>query len=55
MYLCVINSTYSTSFYTPTILVEMGYTAVKAQLMMFPPYAVAVISCLSFCMLSDRF
>lgn len=33
----------------------MGYTAVKAQLMMFPPYAVAVVSCLSFCMLSDRF
>lgn len=55
MYLCVINSTYSTAFYTPTILVELGYTAVKAQLMSFPPYAVAVVSCLSFCMLSDRF
>ncbi|KAK4574169.1 hypothetical protein LTR86_001930 [Recurvomyces mirabilis] len=55
MYLCVITSTYGTSFYTPTILVEMGFTAIHAQLLTFPPYACAAIFCLTFCMLSDRF
>ncbi|KAH9807329.1 MFS general substrate transporter [Teratosphaeria destructans] len=55
MYFSVINSTYSTAFFSPSILQsDMGYTAVKAQLMSFPPYALAAVGCLSFNMLSDR-
>lgn len=55
MYMSIICTTYSTNFFSPTILVEMGYTAVHAQIMTLPPYAVALVCCLGFCMLSDRF
>lgn len=55
MYMCIVCTTYSTSFYSPSILVEMGYTAINAQLHSFPPYAVAVVCCLGFCMASDYY
>jgi hypothetical protein len=54
MYFSIINSTFGVSFYSPTILVEMGYKAITAQLLFFPPYAVALVCCLSFCMLSYK-
>ena len=55
MFFCVIATTYSLNFYAPTILVEMGYGPVTAQLMTFPPYACAAVCCLGSCMLSDRY
>lgn len=55
MFFCVIATTYSLNFYAPTILVEMGFGPITAQLMTFPPYACAVVCCLGSCMLSDRY
>ncbi|KAJ1737167.1 hypothetical protein LPJ72_000743 [Coemansia sp. Benny D160-2] len=42
-----------TSF-LPTIIKEMGYTDVKAQLMTVPPYACAIVTVFSVCWCSDR-
>ncbi|OJJ54927.1 hypothetical protein ASPSYDRAFT_158769 [Aspergillus sydowii CBS 593.65] len=54
MYLGVLNTGYAASFFTPTILNEMGWTSLQAQVMSVPVYVVAaaVTICTSF--LSDR-
>lgn len=54
MFFGIVNTNYSTNFFIPTILVEMGYTAVSAQVHSIPIYAVAAVFCLSFCYISDR-
>ena len=55
MYCCVLTTTYSFNFFAPTILVEMGYGPISAQLHAFPPYACAVVFTLGVCRLSDRY
>ena len=51
MYLGVVNTNYSLSFFIPTILKELGYTA---QLRSIPIYLVASVLCLTSCYMSDR-
>lgn len=54
MYLGVSNTGYSTSFFTPTILSELGWTAVRAQVLSIPIYIVAAIIALATAYLTDR-
>jgi hypothetical protein len=45
MYLGIVNTGYATSFFTPTILTELGYKAEKAQVMSIPIFIVATVMC----------
>lgn len=54
MYLGVLNTGYATSFFTPTILSELGWTAVRAQVLSIPIYVTAAIVCLTAAFLTDR-
>ena len=36
MYLGIVNTGYSTSFFTPTILSQLGWTSIRAQVMSIP-------------------
>lgn len=54
MYLGVNNTGYSTSFFTPTILRQLGWTAVRAQVLSIPIYVVAAVTCLVSAFLTDR-
>lgn len=53
MYLGVSNSGYSTAFFTPTILSQLGWTAVRAQVLSIPIYIVAAVTCLASAVLTD--
>ncbi len=55
MYLGVTNTGYSTSFFTPTILNQLGWTVVRAQGLSIPIYIVAAVVCLTSAFLTDRF
>ena len=55
MYLGVTNTGYSTSFFTPTILSQLGWTAVRAQVLSIPIYIVSATTCLTAAFLTDRF
>ena len=54
MYLGVVNTGYSTSFFTPTILGQLGWTAVRAQVLSIPIYINAAVVCIATAFLSDR-
>ena len=54
MYLGVVNTGYSTSFFTPTILGQLGWTAVRAQVLSIPIYINASVVCIATAFLSDR-
>ena len=54
MYIGVTNTGYSTAYFTPTILFQLGWTAVRAQVMSIPIYIVAAIFSLLAAFLSDR-
>ncbi|KAF9889688.1 hypothetical protein FE257_006994 [Aspergillus nanangensis] len=54
MYFGIVNTGYAVSFFTPTILHELGYTAVRAQVMSIPVYIVATVIALTAAWLSDR-
>lgn len=54
MYLGVTNTGYSTSFFIPTILRQLGWTAVRAQVLSIPIYIVAAVVSLATAVLSDR-
>lgn len=54
MYLGITCVGYSTSFFTPTILKQLGWTSVRAQVMSIPIYVVAAFFSLSAAYLSDR-
>ena len=54
MYLGVNNTGYSTSFFIPTILSQLGWTAVHAQVMSIPPYIVAAVFSVTVALLTDR-
>ncbi|KAL2823556.1 major facilitator superfamily domain-containing protein [Aspergillus cavernicola] len=55
MYLGVVNTGYAGSFFTPTILNEMGWDSLDAQIMSVPVYIVAAVLTLCTALLSDRF
>ncbi|XHG06859.1 hypothetical protein AWENTII_010035 [Aspergillus wentii] len=54
MYFGIVNTGYATSFFTPTILKQLGWTAVRAQVMSIPVYMVAMVSTLSTALISDK-
>ncbi|THC89954.1 hypothetical protein EYZ11_010590 [Aspergillus tanneri] len=54
MYFGIVNTGYAVSFFTPTILNQLGWTAVRAQVMSIPIYAIAMVVSLSMAFLSDR-
>ncbi|GFF47033.1 uncharacterized transporter C1002.16c [Aspergillus udagawae] len=54
MYFGIVNTGYAVSFFTPTILHQLGWTAVRAQVMSIPVYCVAMVITLSAAYASDR-
>ena len=56
MYLGIVNTGYSASFFTPTILNQLGptWTPVRSQLMSIPIYVVATVLALTTAFLTDR-
>jgi MFS family permease len=54
MYLGTLVGSYSIAIFTPTILRDFGYTAVKAQLYSIPPYVCAVAFSIILAVLADR-
>ena len=54
MYFGVVNTGYSTSFFVPTILNELGWTAVRAQILSIPIYIVSAVAALCAALLSDH-
>ncbi|KAL8819261.1 MAG: hypothetical protein Q9223_002269 [Gallowayella weberi] len=54
MYLGTCTSIYSVSYYLPTVLKELGYTASEAQVQTIPIYAAALVFAFAAAWLSDR-
>ena len=54
MYFGVVNTGYATSFFTPTILKQLGWTSVRAQVLSIPIYIVACIVALITGYCTDR-
>ena len=54
MYLGIVNTGYATSFFTPTILTQLGWKAIRAQVMSIPIYIAATICALTVAYLTDR-
>jgi hypothetical protein len=54
MYFGIVNTGYATSFFTPTILRQLGWTSVRAQVMSIPIYLVATAIALATAFASDR-
>lgn len=54
MYIGVINTGYSTSFFIPTILTQLGWTAVHAQILTIPIYVVACLASIVTAICTDR-
>jgi len=53
MYFGVVNTGYATSFFTPTILKQLGWTSVRAQVLSIPIYIVATVTALLTALLTD--
>lgn len=53
MYFGIVNTGYAVSFFTPTILQQLGWTSIRAQVMSIPIYAAAMVITLSTALLSD--
>ncbi|QDS71274.1 hypothetical protein FKW77_001003 [Venturia effusa] len=54
MYFGVVNSGYATSFFIPTILNEMGFKAIDAQVRSIPVFIVATVCALITAWVTDR-
>jgi sugar phosphate permease len=54
MYFGVVQSGYGTSFFIPTILNEMGYSAKRAQVLSIPIFIVATVGALATALATDR-
>ncbi|KAK3065792.1 hypothetical protein LTS18_002390, partial [Coniosporium uncinatum] len=54
MYIGVVCSSYAGSFFIPTIIREMGYTAERAQVLTIPVYVVATLVSVSVAWVADR-
>lgn len=53
MYFGVVNTGYATSFFTPTILHQLGWTSLRAQVMSIPIFIVATVVTLIIAFFSD--
>ncbi|KAL8838056.1 MAG: hypothetical protein Q9170_002292 [Blastenia crenularia] len=53
IYLGCANNGYSGAFFTPTILKQLGWTSIKAQVYSIPVYAVAAVVAVATAFLSD--
>ena len=54
-FLAILVPIYSYSLFLPTIINDLGYVALAAQLLTVPPYVAGCISVLAVCWASDRF
>lgn len=54
MYMGIVNTGYSTSFFIPTILNQLGWTAVRAQILTIPIYVAAFIIAVVTAVCTDR-
>ncbi|KAH0344322.1 MFS general substrate transporter, partial [Aureobasidium melanogenum] len=54
MYLGIVNTGYSGSFFIPTIIREMGYTSASAQIRSIPIFVVAAVCSIAAAWLTDR-
>lgn len=54
MYFGVVNTGYATSFFIPTILTQLGWTAIRAQVMSIPIYIASASVCLLTAVCTDR-
>lgn len=54
IYMGCDGSLYAFSLFLPTILVQLGYTSTKANLLSVPPYAVAAVMTVTIGWLADR-
>jgi cyanate permease len=54
MYMGVVNTGYATSFFIPTIIQEMGFTAEASQVRSIPIYIVAAVGSLTIAWCTDR-
>ncbi|KAF4549816.1 MFS-type transporter-like protein 58 [Elsinoe fawcettii] len=55
MYLGVVNCSYSTSFFVPTIIQELGFTAAAAQVRSIPVYVCATLGAILTAFATDHF
>ena len=53
MYLGIVTTSYSGAFFTPTILKQLGWTSIRAQVMSIPVFIVATVLALTAALLSD--
>lgn len=53
MYLTIVSTTYSAAFFIPTILKQLGWTSVRAQVMTIPIYITSTVLGLIAAFLSD--
>ncbi|THZ10661.1 MFS general substrate transporter, partial [Aureobasidium pullulans] len=54
MYMGIVNTGYSGSFFVPTIIRELGYTSASAQIRSIPIFIVAAICSIASAYLTDR-
>lgn len=53
MYMGIVNTGYATSFFTPTILKQLGWTSIRAQVMSIPVFVFATATTLITAVMSD--
>ncbi|KAF4463501.1 hypothetical protein FALBO_9666 [Fusarium albosuccineum] len=54
MYLGIVTTSYSGSFFTPTILKQLGWTSIRAQIMSIPIFLFATVCALVSAIASDK-
>ncbi|KAL6244531.1 hypothetical protein RBB50_008773 [Rhinocladiella similis] len=54
MYMGIATTSYSTSFFAPTVIHQLGYSAVNAQLMAVPVFVVAAVISISVGFMADH-
>ncbi|KIV88517.1 hypothetical protein PV10_08195 [Exophiala mesophila] len=54
MYLGIVTTSYSGAFFTPTILRQLGWTSIRAQVMSIPIFIFATVCALSCAIASDK-
>lgn len=54
MYMGIVNTGYSTSFFIPTILNQLGWTAVQAQVLTIPIYMASFVIAIITAICTDR-
>ncbi|KAI8657854.1 hypothetical protein NCS57_01164800 [Fusarium keratoplasticum] len=54
MYMGIVTTSYSGSFFTPTILKQLGWTSIRAQIMSIPIFIFATVCALVCAIASDK-